>query len=82
MELYQEILSHVLKHQEMHIVFPNLKINGEKIVELECYKALHEIKAILEDDSLEDDACFQKIESIVALFESLGSDGGSRHDFG
>ena len=42
---------------------------------------LKQIKAIIEDDSLEDPECFQKIEEIVNTFEMFGSDGGSRHDF-
>ena len=36
----------------------------------------------LEDDSLEDSECFYRIEEIVCVFEGLGSDCGSRHDFG
>ena len=37
---------------------------------------------VIEDDSLEDDECFMKIEEIVCAFENLGSGGGNRHDFG
>ncbi len=83
MELYQEILCHVLANEKVQVSFPNL-INTDvtKIVELECYKALRKIKAILENDTLADSECFQQIEEIVCTFEELGSDGGSRHDFG
>lgn len=83
MELYQEILCHVLANEKIQISFPNL-INTDvtKIVELECYKALSKIKAILEDDTLADSECFQQIEEIIWTFEELGSGGGSRHDFG
>lgn len=62
--------------------FPNLRIDVKEIVELTCYKALTEIKRILEDSTLDDKECFEKIEEIVCIFESLGSNGGSRHDFG
>ena len=48
----------------------------------ESDRALQKIKAVIDDDSLDDPNCFYKIEAIVALFEALGSDGGSRHDFG
>lgn len=82
MELYQEILSDVLSKHEMQITFPDLQIDAETIVRLKCYQALERIKKILEDGSLEDAECFQKIEAIVAVFETLGSDGGNRHDFG
>lgn len=37
---------------------------------------------MIEDDGLDDPACFQKIEAIVRVFETLGSNGGNRHDFG
>lgn len=82
MELYKEILAAVLEKENIEVSFPNLKINAKEIMELECYKALQKIKAVIEDDSLEDEECFIKIEEIVRLFEALGSDGGIRHDFG
>lgn len=83
MELYQEILCHVLENEKVQVSFPEL-VNTDvtKIVELECYKALGKIKTILEDDALADSKCFQQIEEIVCTFEELGSGGGSRHDFG
>lgn len=83
MELYQEILCHVLANEKVQVSFPEL-VNTDvtKIVELECYKALGKIKAILEDDALADSECFQQIEEIVCTFEELGSGCGNRHDFG
>ena len=82
MELYKEILAKILEDHEVRITFPNLTINAAEIVEGACYKALYTIKAIIEDDSLSDPECFQKIEEIVCLLEFMGSDGGNRHDFG
>ena len=35
----------------------------------------------LDDETLEDPACFAKIERIVRIYEDLGPGGGSRHDF-
>ncbi len=81
MDLYKEILIKALEKEDVHISFPNLKIEPIAIVKLECYKALQEIKAIIEDKSLDDGDCFMRIEQIVCLFEGLGSDGGDRHDF-
>lgn len=83
MKLYQEILCHVFANEKIQVSFPEL-VNTDvtKIVELECYKALGKIKAILEDDALADSECFQQIEEIVCTFEELGSGGSSRHDFG
>lgn len=83
MELYQEILCRVLANEKIQVSFPELiHTDITKIVELECYKALAKIKAILENDVLTDSECFQQIEEIVCTFEELGSGGGSRHDFG
>ena len=79
MELHQEILRHMLADEKIQVFFPELTdSDSTKIVELECYRALRKIKAILEDDS----ECFYRIEEIVCVFEDLGSDCGSRHDFG
>ena len=78
MELYQEILS----KEFQQFLTENFQENIEEIVKLKCYQALSEIKKILDDDTLDDPECFWKIEQIVCVFESLGSDGGSRHDFG
>ncbi len=81
LELYKEILTHALSQQRAEIVFPDLNMNATQNVELECYRALQQIKAIIEDDSLEDESCFRKIEEIVCIFEEIGSSGGGRHDF-
>jgi len=51
----------------------------------ETYRSLfpcQKIKAVIEDDSLEDRDCFIKIEEIVSAFEDIGSTCGPRHDFG
>ena len=43
-------------------------------------RALGEIRRILDEDTPDED-CFSKIEAIVKVYESLGADGGARHDF-
>lgn len=60
-------------------MFPNFSINMAEILNMECYLALQKIKTIIGDDSLND---FECIEKIICLFEEMGSNGGSRHDFG
>lgn len=82
MELYEEILATRLASEKMEITFPNLKISAAEIVQKECYRVLNKIKAVIEDDSLEDRECFMRIEKIICAFEEAGSSGGSRHDFG
>lgn len=55
MELYQEILCHVFANEKIYISFPELvHTDVTKIVELECYKALAKVKAIIENDALAD----------------------------
>lgn len=81
MELWKEILAQYLARESAQIIFPNLKLDPAAIVEGECYQALRNIKAILEDDHLKDQECFLKIEEIVSTLETLGSDAGNRHNF-
>ena len=81
MELYKEILIKILEKEEALIRFPNLKINATEIVKPESYKALYEIKKILENNSLSGAECFAKIERIICIFEQIGSNTGERHDF-
>ena len=79
--LYIEILSAILAKEKIEISFPNLDLDAAALVEGECYKALQKIKAVIEDDSLEDSECFLKIEEIICILEETGSNGGFRHDF-
>lgn len=73
MELYKEIIRRSIVLPEIHV---------DKILESKCYQALCEIQRIIRDDRLSDKECFMKIEQIICVFEDLGSDGGTRHDFG
>ncbi|MBR2013392.1 MAG: hypothetical protein IJ995_04175 [Clostridia bacterium] len=80
MELYKEILIKVLERHTANVEFPTLEIDAEKIVEQECYQALLKIKEIIENESLNDAECFEKIEEIIQTLEFVGSNGGNRHD--
>ena len=82
MELYQEILAHALRCGEVKITFGNPNVDVSQIVEGVCYRTLQKIKAIVDDDSLDDPSCFMKIEEVLSALEAIGSDGGFRHDFG
>lgn len=44
-------------------------------------RALEDIRKVLDDDRPDDQTCFWRIEEIVKIYESIGSNGGSRHDF-
>lgn len=80
MELYKEILSHALSYGEVKVTFPCEDISV--VTEGICYQALQKIKAIVQDQRLDDKECFDRIEEIVCVLESIGSGGGWRHDFG
>lgn len=82
MELYKEILAHALFYGEIKITYSGQDSDPAQIVESECYKALQKIKQVIQDDNLDDKACFMKIEEIICALESVGSSGGNRHDFG
>lgn len=80
MELWEELLCRAAIQANVEIKLPsNFDLN--KILENECYKALMQIKEIISDSDLEDKECFDRIEKIVCVFESIGSNGGGRHDF-
>ena len=67
MELFQEILCHALANEKAQVSFPGLSnTDAAKIVELECYKALRKIKAILEDDSLKTANAFIGLKKLSA----------------
>ena len=65
MELFKEILVNILTKEEINISFPNLNLTATEAVETESFKALQKIKAIIEDDSLSD---FECVEKIVCVF--------------
>lgn len=82
MKLGADILAHYLAREDAQIIFPQLKLNAEEIVQLECYQVLCRIQQIVCDDTLEDRECFERIERIICALEEIGGNGGSRHDFG
>ena len=82
MKLYAEILAHYLSQEDAQFIFPDLHLNAAAIVEMQCYQTLCQIKAIIQDETLEDAECFMKIEQIICALEGIGANGGTRHDFG
>ncbi|WP_138294531.1 MULTISPECIES: hypothetical protein [unclassified Clostridium] len=76
-ELHKDILEELAA-----IIIEKLRVDPADLIELASYRALQRIQAIVRDDSLDDTQCFYKIEKIISTLEELGSDGGSRHEFG
>lgn len=78
MELREELLGYALAQ----LLAQGLaEVDEGKLLEQRSYQMLCEIKAILDDTSLTDESCFEKIERIVCVFENAGC-RTSRHDFG
>ena len=80
MELYEELLGKQIGMSILNFI-KTLQIDTidcKGIVELASLSALRRIKAVVDDDSLSD---FECVEKIVLIFEDIGSSGGSRHDF-
>ncbi len=79
MDLYKELLINILKEDEIEVRFKRFSFNIEKFTQNECYILLDKIRAVIQDDSLTDFDC---VEKIVCLFENSGISAGNRHDFG
>ena len=82
MDLFKEIFLGALNTGEIQVAFRGMEATVAEVIEGKCYQALQKIREILDDDSLDDPECFERIEEIVCVFEEIGSNGGSRHDFG
>lgn len=80
MDLWKELLCHVLEGEPIEIRFPKAP-RIEKLLKDECYQALKEIKSVLEDPMLDDENCFLKVERIIRVLERRGIFCGGRHDF-
>ena len=80
MKLYYDVLAQLAIESRCQSCI--MRADYNRAVERTCFDALKKIKTVVEDDSMEDRECFRKIEEIVGILEEIGSDGGTRHDFG
>ena len=80
MELWREVLISGLQNENNKLDYINDKILKE-LIDIQSYSILLQIKLLLEDEKLEDEDCFIKIEKILC---KLGENGVfcDRHDFG
>ena len=81
-DLFRHIFVRALITGEIQVRFDGVGATVAEIIEGKCYHTLQKIREILDDHTLSDESCFAQIEEIICVFEQLGSDGGSRHDFG
>ena len=77
MSIFYELVAQQISEE----VVQKLEDMRKEVLLDRCYHALMEIRAVLDDERLDDAACFEKIERIVEIYEALGS-RTSRHDFG
>lgn len=81
MKLYKGIFAKVLA-EYMAEMLDMTTVDISDLVESECCRALEEIRRVIKDEDTSDTECFKKIEEIIEIYEELGCDCGSRHDFG
>ncbi len=81
MELYKEIFAQALTNGDIEVIVRGLHCDISEVIADKSYQALQKIKAIVDDDSLDDPECFARIEEIVCVLEELGC-RTQRHDFG
>lgn len=82
-ELDIALLRQMERELLLETVYDERRLSDEEIKLLlneRSVRALGEIRRILDEDTPDED-CFSKIEAIVKVYESLGADGGARHDF-
>ena len=80
MNFYQQIIKKVIETQTFDDAM--VETLAKELAQEAAFQALRDIREVLDDDSLDDASCFQRIEKIVTIFEALGPGGGTRHDFG
>ncbi len=81
MEMNLRILAKLLIDNGAQVTISGGEEVLERLMRERCCQALGEIREVLDDCTLDDPSCFQRIEQIVEIYERLGSNGGSRHDF-
>ena len=79
MSLEQELLEEAIRTRDYH---EKDQVDLESLAKEICVITLSEIQSVLADETLDDPACFEKIEAIVQIFEAHNLSAGFRHDFG
>ena len=80
MKLWRDLLISGLQNESCTFDYIDDKLLKE-IIEKQCYKALLQIKNIVDDENLSDKDCFNKIEEIICALEK-NNIFCNRHDFG
>lgn len=83
MDFYESML-HNFSEKLRAAVTPSDEEKQSLLAELmqnRACQALEDIRKVLDNDRLDDQTCFYRIEEIVRIYEKTGSNGGSRHVF-
>lgn len=87
MEIVDELDLALLRQMERELlletVYDERRLSDAEIQTLlkeRSVLALAEIHRVL-DENTPDETCFEKIERVVKVYEAIGADGGTRHDF-
>lgn len=77
--LWADILIQALSNATIKVYIDHIESGYPNVIETRSYTTLKKIKAAMEDGSLSDFDC---IERIMELFDAIGSPVANRHDFG
>lgn len=78
---FEELYAQAIGAQVLKYLFEEGMLQAlAREAESAALRALSEIQMILNDDALDDPACFRRIEAIVSAFRAQGL-GTTRHDF-
>ena len=83
MELDTALLRQMEKSVLLDTVYDKRRLSEaamQALLRERCCQALTAIRRVL-NEAAQDEACFEKIEAIVRVYEAIGADGGARHDF-
>ena len=72
MDLYKELLLKILEGERVEVTFPNLKINPEYIIQIECYTAVVAISAIVANNAMNDKEKIKEIKKTIASLKNYG----------
>lgn len=80
MKLWKQLLINGLQNELNEVDFLTDE-NIKKILDIKSYKILLQIVQVLENNNLQDEDCFYKIEEIINILQENGV-LVDRHDFG
>ena len=56
-DFYRDLLAKLMESGRVEVIFPDMELLPEELVEMKCYSLLLEIRDIIHDESLDDPEC-------------------------